>query len=176
MHHHRSAVLAAAVLVATGHAFAETATPSYPNGLRPPLEDVVRSASPSQLVPISIVLREQASVDRLRAVGLGLDRHAARRARLGVLKEMAGRTQAPLLALLGELERRGSVARIRPLWIGNVVGVDATPEVVRALAARPEVAWVNYNPKTDVSLGTFTPAPPKELDRLILPPRIETNE
>jgi len=33
-----------------------------------------------------------------------------------------------------------------------VIGVDATPEVIRTLAARPEVAWVNYNPKVDVAL------------------------
>ena len=33
-----------------------------------------------------------------------------------------------------------------------MVGVDATPDVIRRIAARPEVAWVNHNPKVDVML------------------------
>ena len=163
-------VLAASVLAVAASA-AIAASPAHPGGLRPPLNDVLAAAPPDALVPVSVVLVEQVSSERLRSLGAGLARRDARPVRLNALKETARRTQAPLLALLRELEGRGQAARIRPLWIGNVVGVDATPAAIRAIASRPEVAWVNHNPKTDVLLENFSPDP--SAPRLAYPPAWE---
>ena len=140
------------------------AEPPYPGNLRPPLAEVLDRAPSGELVPVSIVLKEQVAPGRLSATAAGLDRREARPQRTAVLKEIARRTQVPLLAQLHDLEGRGIAKRIRPLWIGNVVGVDATPAAIRAIAARPEVAWVNYNPKVAVFGDAFTPAPAPKLE------------
>jgi serine protease AprX len=126
--------------------------PALPR-LRPPLEDILAESSEDRLVPVSIVLSDRVPVERLRIAKRGLGKNEGRRTVVDLLRAHAARTQRPILERLGELERNGEVARIRPLWIGNVVGVDATPAVIREMAARPEVAWINHNPKVDVLLG-----------------------
>lgn len=131
---------------------------AHPDGLRPPLGEVLDAAPADRLVPVSAVLAEQVPLDRLRAARVGLDHVAGRRAALDLLKRTAARSQAPLLARLAELEGHGLVTRVRPLWIGNIVGFDATPAIVREIAARPEVLWLNHNPKVDVLLGNRSPA------------------
>jgi serine protease AprX len=171
-----SSVVLAALMILSGPMMAQAAGPDYRDGLRPPLGDVLAAASPGQLVPVSVVFREQATNERLRDAGAGLERHAARRIRLDLLKEIAHRSQAPLLAALREWEGQGQVARVRPLWIGNVVGVEATPAAIRAIAARPEVAWVNHNPKADVLLGDFSPAPAEQVRKSPRPPSYGANE
>jgi len=141
------------LLVALATMPAIAAGTAYPGGLRPPLDQVLASAGADELVPVSVVLKERAPRERVRLAAAGLDRGRARREVVSLLKATAAGTQGPLLARLRALAAEGRVSRIRPLWVGNVVGVDATPEVVRRIAARPEVDWVNYNPKVDVSLG-----------------------
>lgn len=127
--------------------------------LRAPLAEVLEQSAPDALVPISVVLHEQVtSADKSR-VRAGLARREARPAVLALLRETARASQGPLLTRLRALNAEGRVERIRPLWIGNVVGVDATPAIVREIAARPEVAWINYNPKVDVFLK-----PPREVE------------
>ena len=132
-------------------------TPAVAGELRPPLDEVLRASDPASLVPVSIVLNEQVDAPRLRLAAAGLSKREGRRAALELLKRTAAATQAPLLAHARRLEGQGRVARIRPLWIGNVVGLDATPDVIRELARRPEVAWINHNPKVDVFLGRRAP-------------------
>jgi len=108
-----------------------------------------------ELIPVYFVL-----ADQLEGASLGAriapvpdDRAARRRLVLGALREHAARTQAGLIGALQRLEARGEAARVRPLWIGNIVGADLPPAAIRALAARPEVLRVNWNPKRDVFLG-----------------------
>jgi len=124
--------------------------------LRGELARVLADASEQELVPVSIVLAEQVSretVARLAAEG------GARQKVLLRLKSLASRSQAPLLAAVSPFEAQGRAARVRPLWLSNVVGLDATPEVVRALAERPEVAWINHNPKRPVFLERLDDGP-----------------
>jgi len=125
----------------------------YPEGLRPPLDKVLEEAEPGQLVPVSVVLKERVGTERLRAVRAGLSREDGRRAVIRTLKATAIGSQGALISKLQGWQGEGRVTRIRPLWIGNVVGVDATPDVIRQIAARPEVDYVNHNPKVDVFLG-----------------------
>jgi serine protease AprX len=124
----------------------------YPGGLRPPLDQVLIEADADELVPVSIVLKEQVERERLLLVSAGLRAAERRTAVTNQLKATARASQGPLLRVLRRLEIEGQAGRIRPLWIGNIVGVDATPELIREIGARPEVAWVNHNPKVDVFL------------------------
>ena len=125
---------------------------AHPDGLRPPLGEVLDASLPDSLVPVSIVLKEQVNRERIRLATAGLLPQESRRAVINLLKRTARGTQGPLLERLRLLEGPGQASRIRPLWIGNVIGVDATPDVIREIAARPEVDWVNHNPKVDVFL------------------------
>ena len=120
--------------------------------LRPALREALANAAPGDLVPVSVVLSEQVDAADKARVRAGLKRHEARRPVVDLLKSNAAASQGPMLQRLELLEGEGRVTRIRPLWIANVVGVDATPDVILELAARPEVAWINYNPKVDVFL------------------------
>ncbi|MGC9111806.1 MAG: S8 family peptidase, partial [candidate division WOR-3 bacterium] len=53
--------------------------------------------------------------------------------------------QAELVDFLKEQQAAGRVADIRPLWIVNAVYCEATPEVIRAVAERQDVNYVNYD-------------------------------
>ncbi|MCU0225532.1 MAG: hypothetical protein MUF27_16000, partial [Acidobacteria bacterium] len=138
------------------------------------LPAVLEAAAPSDRVPVYFVLGEQLEGAALRARAAALAGAAGpgaaardaqgkalrRQATVRALREHAAQAQAGLLAALRELEAQGAATRVRPLWIGNVVGADLTPDAVRALAARPEVTGVHWNPKRDVFLGPRASAAP----------------
>ncbi len=144
-----------ALLFSLSSAFA--AGDRYPTGLREPLPGVLHAAAPNEFVPVSIVFKERVSRERIALLRAGREPAAARRAVVAELRGTARASQAALISRLRSLSLEGRVTNIRPLWIGNVVGVDATPDVVRELAARPEVDWINHNPKVDVSLTSPRP-------------------
>ncbi len=52
---------------------------------------------------------------------------------------------ADILSYLAEREIDGRVTRVDPYWIANVVRVDGTPDEIRRIAARDDVATVFYN-------------------------------
>lgn len=116
--------------------------------LRGELPAVLAAARPNELVPVSVVLREQLSDTTIASLAGSRLKIAAR------LKSLADRTQHNLRVQLTAWQAKQQVARIRPLWLSNVVGVDATAAVVYELAARADVAWINYNPKRAVFLGS----------------------
>ena len=133
------------------------ALPASGGTLREPLPEVLRTATEHELVPVSIVFREQVAAADVAALAERYESKAARRAaQISRLKAAAVDGQRGVLEVLRAAEAAGRAARIRPLWLTSVVGVDATPDLVRAIAARPEVEHVNWNPKVDVSLGNRT--------------------
>jgi subtilisin family serine protease len=101
---------------------------------------VAASARPAPaFVDVVVVLKSQANVASVHA--------PTRAARLAgverALRDQASRTQRGVLKLLAQ--RPGSVAAVTPLWIANAIEVKATPQVIREVAARPEVAAVQPN-------------------------------
>jgi subtilisin family serine protease len=99
---------------------------------------VTASAGPA-LVDVVVVLKSQANVAGVQAPTRAPQLAGLERA----LRDEAARTQLGLLQLLAQ--HPGSVAAVTPLWIVNAIEVKATPEVIRELAARPEVATVQPN-------------------------------
>ena len=155
----RAAAICLVVLFLVSTLPAGASDGSYGGGLRPPLSQVLSQAGAGELVPVSIVLTDKATVEELHAARQGLAPRAARSRVTSLLKARASRSQAVLLARLQELYAAGQVRNMRLLWIGNVIGIEATPEVIREIAARRDVSWVNHNPKIDASLGVpYTPA------------------
>jgi serine protease AprX len=123
------------------------------NKIRPPLQNALDSAGQLDLVPVSIILNDQLEGERLRSlVPVASKGQARRQAVVSALKEHAAATQSGILLILKEAQKLGEASRIRPLWIGNVIGADLTPKYIHLIAELPEVARINHNPKVDVFL------------------------
>jgi bacillopeptidase F len=87
-----------------------------------------------QVVPAAIV------------AGRGADLSAARRHMVSAMQTTAERTQADVRAYLASHWLAGDVTRVTPFWIFNGLAVNgARPDIVRALAARPDVALVRLD-------------------------------
>jgi serine protease AprX len=93
--------------------------------------------------PMIVVLESQASVADLATVTVGVHDPVERRhAVIQRLREIAETSQAPVLERLALESRRGRAARVRPLWIANVITADLAPSVASALERLPGVARV----------------------------------
>ncbi|MFN7964133.1 MAG: S8 family serine peptidase [Acidobacteriota bacterium] len=133
------------------------------------LPQVLERAGDSEFIPVSIVLKDQltgtALTTRAKAI---TDRDERRRVIVSALQSHAARTQARLRAQLESLATRGLARRVRPLWIGNVIGVDLTKTEILRLAQLSEIDHINWNPKRDVFLGA------KENSCTVPPPATNT--
>lgn len=107
---------------------------------------VLARAAEDELVPVAIVLAEQAPAE-LRERANAMRDKAERRAFVKeALKEIAARSQGELLALLAEEARQGRAAeRVDALWLHNAIGARVRPELALELAARADVAWISHD-------------------------------
>ncbi len=105
-------------------------------------EEVRGAASSDMFLRVIVVLREQAEPEE--AVGpTAAPSAAGARARIVAAKRaLADRTQAPLRAYLDSARAAGLVEDYTPFWIFNGIALRAHPDVIRALAARPDVALI----------------------------------
>lgn len=130
----------------------------------PNLEAVLKAATPGQFVSALIHLTEQVDTD---AISRQLDSERASLARryqtvARALLDKSQATQGPLLAYLEAQKQSGEVARYRGFWLANVIRVDATPTVLRALAARPDVATVYYDYPVETIRPVASPVPQEQ--------------
>ena len=123
----------------TAHAVA-----AHAGGLAPGLERRLADAGPDEPVRVLVVLGEQVDLPALaRELRAGKARAPERHRRVvEALRAAADRSQGPLRAALGADKTAGRVLGWTPHWLLNAVVVTATPDAVRALAARPDVARV----------------------------------
>ncbi|MER3462671.1 MAG: hypothetical protein C4342_06740, partial [Armatimonadota bacterium] len=115
--------------------------------LRGDLPQVLASAKPSDHIPVTIIMRDQVPYDQIAQAQAQPTRLARYQAVKDLLKPFAEDNQREILTFLEAEKRKGNASRLRTLWIVSVIGVDATPDVIRAVARRPDVQEVNYNPK-----------------------------
>ena len=109
-------------------------------------------ASAPGLETVIVTLKARAD---LRSV-VGRDRAARHAAVVRALRSVASTAQAPLVANLRALEARGQVARHLAFWSFNGISVTATPAVISAIAARPDVESVTPD-AVDVVPTTIEP-------------------
>jgi uncharacterized repeat protein (TIGR01451 family) len=103
-------------------------------------------ARSDQFLRVIVVLREQADPERVvRDSGARFPIQQMRADLVSQLRGLAERSQAPLLAALDQARRGGGVTSYTPFWIFNGVAIEARPEVIRALAARSDVALVRLD-------------------------------
>ncbi len=112
--------------------------------LRADLGDVLANAGDGELVPVTIVMKEQAEpfdLAELRA----MDKQSRRQHVMGVLQQVASDSQAGVLAELAQAQQAGEAANVGSLWLANVVVAQVTADVALQIAARDDVAWLNYD-------------------------------
>ncbi len=109
------------------------------NSLAAFVSDAVPGAPvPAGMQTVIVTLRTRAD---LRAVRGGT-RAARQAAIIAALRAHASASQTPLVAFLGGQRALGRVARLTSFWLFNGVSITATPAVIAAIAARPDVASV----------------------------------
>lgn len=125
----------------------------------PELEALLAEAAPDELIDIIVETRLQADLAALPPE-TGYD------AKLAHLQSTARAAQRDLLAWL----ETTAAQNIRTTWLVSSVALSATPELVRALAARPDVAFLTDDFTVTVgavpspALSLATPAGPDLLN------------
>jgi len=138
----RHALYLAILLVAAG-----VERPALAATLHPVLAERLARAPADSALSVIALLTEQAPVRALsrELAAAGADRAAQHRAVIARLRETAARTQAPLIDWLADVRAAGRIGGFTSHWIANLVVVAAPPAEIVALAAWPEVAFVELN-------------------------------
>ncbi len=147
------ALALAALLLAPSLAFA--------GEIHPALAERMDAATADEAIKVIVIMTEQAPIaelnQSLKQERAGLDRR--HREVILSLKDVA-RSQTALLSWLDTELTRGAVRGYTPHWIANLIVVSATPEAIAAIAARPDVAFVEL----DFEVSLMTPAMMPSLD------------
>ncbi len=140
---HLKRILAAAGAALTLCSAAALAGPGG-DKLRADLPEVLGNAQQGELIPVTIVMLDQAEpfdINELRS----MDKATRREVVTSVLKATAQNSQAGVLATLAQAQQAGKAENISSLWLANVVAARVTPEVAYQLARRGDVAYLNYD-------------------------------
>ena len=105
------------------------------------------------LLPVNIILREQADANNLLATTKTMSKEVRRRTVIGELKSVSSRSQADLLEYLRRKEQLGQASNITTLWIVNAVNVLASEQIVAELSQRDDVKRVTYNKTVYALIG-----------------------
>lgn len=114
--------------------------------LRADLVDVLRETPQGELVPVTIIMKDQVAREQIQ-LAYDFENKADRREYvISILKQKAGDTQQDLLAMLEAEQALGNVGEyINSMWIHNLIGAKVTPELAYTIAARADVDYVNYD-------------------------------
>ena len=120
------------------------------------VEAALRLAPASGQVTVIVRLRTQADLGHFAP----LPRASRRAGVVGALRAAADAGQADVRAQLRAWQRTGHASRVVPLWVVNGLSVTATPDVIRGLAARTDVAEISPD-EIDVVPSTIPAGPPE---------------
>ena len=111
--------------------------------LRGDIAEVLDALDDRELLPVTIVMKEQVSPAELMELRNFQPKARRRQAVIEQLRGLANQTQANLLTLLDERADTGQADDINPLWIHNLVNADVTRAVALEIAARDDVRYVH---------------------------------
>jgi len=131
-------VLIAALSLCAGTAFA--------GQIDPGLAEVLQGLQPDEQVKVILIMEEQFNTPELVAdLGASEATLAERHEEvLWALQDAAEFTQAPVLDMLQTAASDGSIQRVRPMWIANMIALTIRAGLVPFLADMPgvrEVTW-----------------------------------
>jgi len=106
------------------------------------LQGYMAKSADDELLPCYITLRTQLDRATTAQLWLGRTKDEARTAVVGWLKNVASAEQEGLLQWLAVNQTDGAVGAYRPFWISNFVFAELTPDAIREIARRPEVARI----------------------------------
>jgi subtilisin family serine protease len=84
---------------------------------------------------VIVTLKQQFDPQRIS----GNDRAARQRNAIRALQDLASASQGPVRSALAAFKAQGRVGQFTSFWIFNGFSVTASPEIINALASRPEV-------------------------------------
>ena len=113
-------------------------------GISPDLQTVLDRTAAGERIPVVIVMVEQADMDALLPIAMGMDRAQRRVFARNELRGIAETTQARVLDRLESAQ--GEAEAIRSLWLGNGIAARLTPALVQELAAYSDVRTILWDP------------------------------
>ena len=99
------------------------------------LESRLKAASPNEHIKVLVWMSEQPDLSALK--------NASYSTKSQYLRDFAQRTQRELLGFLNT--KGATVSDVRSFWLVNMVYLEATPEVIREIANRQDVALVDIS-------------------------------
>ena len=121
-------------------------SPAFGVRLSECLQGELAVAAEDSYVSVNIRLRDQLDVAALRPYLTDMTKAERRMTVMRLAKEVALRTQEPLLAHLADFESDGSVLEIKTHWACSELNILATPAVVRDLMRLDGIAYIGFNP------------------------------
>jgi len=127
-----------------------------------PLVEKMEETGVDELIPINVVMKEQADPFYLMNLVKGKEISERRRIVIDYLKQVRDGSQKRVLSYLKEQEERGEVERIRSLWLGNMVCFKATEDVIKEVAKFPGVKSIDWDEERMLLINSerFTTALP----------------
>lgn len=113
----------------------------------PSLETARHLSTPAELIPVLIVMDDQADVETLLPIARRLDRAERRDFARGELEHLAATTQSRLRGFLEAAEQAGRAAGVRPLWLANGIAARLTAATIDELLAFDEIRIVRWDPE-----------------------------
>jgi len=152
-----SAALIAALCVvhASAPGIQRPAVSNQAKVIQPDLEKELQRLKEREFLRVIVRMKEQLSPELRRAAFLrGKEKADQRKAMIDALRTHAKKMQGPILDSLKSLESEGLVRRIRPLWISNVIGLEAQAPAVRRIAEFPGIEYMKQDIKRPALMQT----------------------
>lgn len=131
--------------------FLQSAVPATAGVIGDTLQQQIKINRPGRDIPVIITLADQPDLTTFASQPAEL----SRRNLVAVLKDKAARSQAPLIVLLKGLGAK----EIKSLWLVNSLAVTLKPNLITALARRPEIASIRLDRTFTLSESTITALP-----------------
>ncbi len=106
-----------------------------------------------ELLPVTIIMRNQANSEDLLSRMTGRSREFRRRGVRDELKGMSRAAQERLLKYLSGMESAGKAADITSFWIVNAVSARITRDLALELSCRDDISWIGYDQKVYALTG-----------------------
>jgi hypothetical protein len=112
-----------------------------------PLDEMVASGDPTQKIGVIVAMADMVDNESLN---MSLKSRQATLAErhyevVTTLQAKATSTQAPVLAILNDLESQGKVESIRNFWISNMIAFKGTPDAIREVVNRTEINKIYFD-------------------------------
>jgi len=103
------------------------------------------SADGDEYIPIYVVMADRVSPEELESILEGSSSEVRRDYVVTTLKNKAEETQAEILEYLKTALTESSATDVRPIWLNNVISMNAKPGLIEELSLRDDVEKIAYD-------------------------------